>query len=97
MIGILPMQWMHQGSPTLLRNARLQRKKEGIDQDQNDMNRPLRITIVTRHKSSSQSRRPQIDLKKKKFTLDKRFNFNDLLGSASAFITIYNYLQLPYN
>ena len=91
------MQWMHQGSPTLLRNARLQRKKECIDQDQHDMNRPLRITIVTRHKSSSQSRRPQIDLKKKKFTLDKRFNFNDLLGSASAFITIYNYLQLPYN
>ena len=88
------MQWMHQGSPTLLRNARLQKKK---DQDQHDMNRPLRITIVTRHKSSSQSRRPQIDLKKKKFTLDKRFNFNDLLGSASAFITIYNYLQLPYN
>ena len=88
------MQWMHQGSPTLLRNARLQKKK---DQDQHDMNRPLRIIIVTRHKSSSQSRRPQIDLKKKKFTLDKRFNFNDLLGSASAFITIYNYLQLPYN
>ena len=86
------MQWMHQGSPTLLRNARLQKKK---DQDQHDMNRPLRITIVTRHKSSSQSSRPQIDLKKKKFTLDKRFNFNDLLGSASAFITIYNYLQLP--
>ena len=88
------MQWMHQGSPTLLRNARLQKKK---DQDQHDMNRPLRITIVTRHKSSSQSSRPQIDLKKKKFTLDKRFNFNDLLRSASAFITIYNYLQLPYN
>ena len=88
------MQWMHQGSPTLLRNARLQKKK---DQDQHDMNRPLRITIVTRHKSSSQSRRPQIDLKKTKFTLVKHFNFNDLLGSASAFITIYNYLQLPYN
>ena len=92
-MGILPM---HQGLPALLWNSRLQ-EKEGIDKkNQNYMYMSLRITIV-RHKSSSQSRRPQIDLKKKKFTLDKRFNFNDLLGSASAFITIYNYLQLPYN
>ena len=90
-MGILPM---HQGLPALLRNSRLQEKERIDKENQNDMYCPLRITIV-RHKRSSQSRRPQIDLKKKKFTLDKRFNFNDLLGSASAFITIYNYLQLP--
>ena len=67
----------------------LHQKETGIQ-----MKRTLRITIVARQQPTSS---PSNRFEEKKFTLDKRFNFNDLLGSASAFITIYNYLQLPYN